>query len=380
MRLLFTGDMYFGGDFLNKLPRSHRDWEHPFKEVAPIFAQANLRVGNLESPLHAGPAPPKKRNLLHSPPESISALRYLGFDVLTLGNNHITDHGREGVIATKKTLNENGISCCGAGVNIDEAARPAFARSGSFVMAVLSYVALNEDVDAEIAGPSTEGCVPLGLSRIEKDIAKALKKANHVCVSLHWGYQYHHYPSPDQIALARAIIDLGALVVHGHHPHVLQGFERHNHGLILYSLGNFFMPDFLRTDGKHFEFPKESRETAIALCDVSPSGVESVRTVPMMITPDMRMVPSTGRTKDRSRAKIERLSEPLRLARYDSHWRAHRMNIQRTLERRQLKKSLQNMALRARNAGFRGFGEKLSLQNLKGGARTILRYLRLRLF
>jgi poly-gamma-glutamate synthesis protein (capsule biosynthesis protein) len=58
-------------------------------------------------------------------------------------------------------------------------------------------------------------------------------------VSLHWGIEHVTWPSPEQIAVARRLIEAGASIVWGHHPHVVQPIERHGDGLIAYSLGNF---------------------------------------------------------------------------------------------------------------------------------------------
>jgi hypothetical protein len=58
-------------------------------------------------------------------------------------------------------------------------------------------------------------------------------------VSIHWGDEYSHYPSPEQIELAHRLVDHGACLVLGHHPHVVQGVESYRNAVIAYSLGNF---------------------------------------------------------------------------------------------------------------------------------------------
>ena len=58
-------------------------------------------------------------------------------------------------------------------------------------------------------------------------------------MSLHWGIEKAFYPSPKQVALAHKLIDSGATIILGHHPHVIQGIENYKSGLIAYSLGNF---------------------------------------------------------------------------------------------------------------------------------------------
>ena len=125
LRLLFTGDVSLGGEFGIAHATSPLNSEHPFAEVRTVFQCADIRVGNLEAPLFLSSDPRKKMNLLYSPPESVDTFRYLGFSALSLGNNHITDHGSEGIRQTRKILESNGIACFGAGINREEAKKPA---------------------------------------------------------------------------------------------------------------------------------------------------------------------------------------------------------------------------------------------------------------
>src|SRR5205814_2618322 len=72
-----------------------------------------------------------------------------------------------------------------------------------------------------------------------EDAAELKKEVDCVVVSLHWGYEYVDYPSRGQQAFARRLVDAGAELVIGHHPHVVQGVEEYRGGLIAYSLGDF---------------------------------------------------------------------------------------------------------------------------------------------
>ena len=339
-----------------------------------VFQAADLRVGNLEAPLHAGAAQRRKKNLLGAPLESAEALSYLGFTALNLGNNHITDQGAEGITRTRQVLESRGIAHFGAGENLETACMPAFAEAKSLSFAFLGYVLPDQDVGAEAATASREGCVPLSLERIEHDIGEARRRAAHVVVSLHWGYQYDRYPDPGQIATAHRIIDLGALVVHGHHPHVLQGIERYKHGLILYSLGNFFFPDFMRTDGREFRFPRETRSTAAVVCDVGASGVQSFLTVPLAVERNDRMEVLQGRAAVRATQYLLELSSALDAPGYASSWLSHHRRTERKRHRQEESFRIHDETFgiwrMARSRGVAG-----SLRSLKG--RHIIDMLRL---
>jgi len=133
------------------------------------------------------------------------------------------------------------------------------------------------------------------------------------------------------------MIDKGATVVIGHHPHVLQGIERYQNGIILYSLGNFFFPDFVRTDGLKFRFPRESWTTAAVLCEMGASGVESYLTVPMKTDRGYRLRMLKGSNKNREVDYLFSLSKALNLAEYGSFWRAHH---NRTVKKRRRQEEL----------------------------------------
>ena len=82
------------------------------------------------------------------------------------------------------------------------------------------------------------------------DVRAARRKADIVIVSLHWGTEYAREPDPEQRAFAHQLIDAGATLVLGHHPHTPQPVERYHHGLIAYSLGNFVF-DPTRDHARH---------------------------------------------------------------------------------------------------------------------------------
>ena len=75
--------------------------------------------------------------------------------------------------------------------------------------------------------------------KIISDINRIKKKVDYIIISLHWGNEYINLPSISQINFAHDIVDAGADIILGHHPHVLQPVEKYKGGIIAYSLGNF---------------------------------------------------------------------------------------------------------------------------------------------
>jgi len=323
IKILFVGDISLGGEYVSRFGSDPPKWAKPFADLEPIFRSADLRIGNLESPLFQSSNPQQKRNLLEAPSNSVKALNFLGFTALNLANNHLTDQGREGIKRTCEILNTNMISYFGAGENLEAALRPAIIHAHGFSFAILGYASEAQDVGAKPATGSRGGCAPLSLDRIERDIDLIRGKVSHIIISLHWGYQFDLYPEPEQIELSRKIIDMGVLIVYGHHAHVVQGLERYKNGLILYNLGNFFFPDFKRTDGCWFHFPKESRRTAIVQCEVGPDGIHSISMMPLLVGSDYRIRLLRGNAADRATGEFNRRSAVINKADYFKYWSKH---------------------------------------------------------
>jgi poly-gamma-glutamate synthesis protein (capsule biosynthesis protein) len=83
------------------------------------------------------------------------------------------------------------------------------------------------------------GMAPAVTSLMAEDVRRMKKSADFVVVSVHWGQEYMRFPDSSQVDRAHALVDAGADVVFGHHPHVLQPVECYKGALIFYSLGNF---------------------------------------------------------------------------------------------------------------------------------------------
>lgn len=236
--MLAVGDIMLDRDV--KREGLREGWEHIFKEVAPRINQADLAFANLESPIGA-----KGHfiNMFQAPPEAMKGLAYAGFDVVSLANNHTLDYHHEGMFETMRLLEENEIDWVGAGNNIHEARAPLIKEINGVKVGFLAYTEMwfvhaREPISWE--GTAKEpGVAPARLEIIVEDVNELKNTVDCVVVSIHWGKEYTHDPTPEQKLLARATVDAGADLVLGHHPHVLQGIEFYKEGVIAYSLGNF---------------------------------------------------------------------------------------------------------------------------------------------
>jgi poly-gamma-glutamate synthesis protein (capsule biosynthesis protein) len=126
--------------------------------------------------------------------------------------------------------------------------------------------------------------------RIIQDIRALRDVLDLVVVILHWGEEYVHSPSPEQVRIGRSLVDHGADIILGAHPHVLQGYEIYNRRLIVYSLGNFIFENFI--DGTQWGM--------LAQIDVHLPGME-ISMHPVPIIPDRKeFYPRLAGKSDRS--------------------------------------------------------------------------------
>jgi len=235
-KLLFAGDVMLSRGVGARM-ESEKDWTFPFLKIAETFAAADLAFANLECPVSD-----RGRNLHHlysfrADPEAMEGLNRTGFDVVSMANNHAYDWGPAALLDTLERLRGAGIRPVGAGANDLEAHYPVLMDLGDVRLAFLAYV----DIDPKeaTAAPGRPGVAWLEEERVLADIRFARPLADLVIVSLHWGIEYASQPQRQQVELAHRIIDAGADLIVGSHPHVVQPLEEYQGRWIAYSLGNF---------------------------------------------------------------------------------------------------------------------------------------------
>lgn len=184
---------------------------------------------------------PKKFNF-KADPKYIDCLTRAGIDIVSIANNHTMDYCTEGLEETIETLDSRGIKHAGAGINLEGARKEVYINENGLNICFIAYSMTGpEQVFAgkDKAGTSGSYSKDAIKSFIEEDFKRARQNSDFIITSFHWGIERQYYPTAVQKELARHAIDNGANVVLGHHPHVLQGIEEYNNGIIFYSLGNF---------------------------------------------------------------------------------------------------------------------------------------------
>ncbi len=236
--LIAVGDIMPGRTVESKILK-YNDWLYPFRETYQITTTGDIVFGNLESPLVKGFPTPSESMVFRADPKIIAGLKYGGFNILSLANNHIKNQGSEGIANTINELNLANISHVGAGQNINEATTPVIIKIDEITFGFLAYLDSSFVPDSYGATDTNSGSPFMNTSLLINNISKLKNNVDIIIISMHAGVEYTDIPNQKQIDFAHTAIDNGADLVIGHHPHVVQSTERYKNGYILYSLGNF---------------------------------------------------------------------------------------------------------------------------------------------
>ncbi len=236
--LAFVGDVLPAGSVARLMEQL--GYDYPFRKARGLLESADIAAGNLESAITDRGVPEEnKEYLFRGPVESLPAIRDAGFDVLSLANNHTLDYGWVGLQDTMDALDDHDIRHVGAGADDREAFSPVYLEANGITVAFIGVSNVVPEVSWK-AGPRNPGVAELyDPKRAVEAVREADQNADLVVVMAHWGVERSETPEEYQVDKGRMLIDAGADLVIGSHPHVLQGMEAYNGKWIAYSLGNF---------------------------------------------------------------------------------------------------------------------------------------------
>jgi poly-gamma-glutamate synthesis protein (capsule biosynthesis protein) len=247
------------------------------------------------------------------------------------------DYGAEGLTQTIKKLKDRGINFVGAGINNDEAFKETIFKIKNKSIAFLACTSNEPHVGSIIATHSSEGCASfLNIEKLIEKVKELKKTVDIICISLHWGHELYFYPTSDQVSIARLLLNEGATIIIGHHPHVIQGIEKGNNSLIIYSLGNLFLPNFKNIFGR-FELHKPiTREFMIIKCVISSEMAITTEIIGGIVNVDYRIIPFQIEKNSEFIKRIEYLSKPFKHKNYESFWFQYKIQRARELSRQEL--------------------------------------------
>lgn len=234
--LVFTGDIGFD-------KYMDGQWDDPellSKDVLDFLHSGNHVIANVEGPLvpqGGNKATEGVQQLMHTMnPAAIKVLANMHADIWNICNNHIMDAGPEGMECTLNEAKRAGVRTLGAGMNIDEAARPIILdEAGGIGLLGVGY-----QRGCKPAAEDKAGCLNWSdLERIEAVMKNIKSKCRWCIVVAHGGEEFTSLPSPYTRDRYLKYLEMGADVVVCHHPHVPMNYELVGEKAIFYSLGNF---------------------------------------------------------------------------------------------------------------------------------------------
>lgn len=240
IRLLFVGDIMLDRNVAKRIKDSG-DPAYPFEKLPPHwFDSFDYAVANLEGVVTDQRRPPEKSIDFMFDPSVVPMLKAQGIDAVSQANNHSLDQGTLGYEDSVRRLRAGGFLVFGHQVQDNEIAMATTTIKGER-FAFLGFNTTDNPLDRDAAA---------------RVLAEAHQQADHVLVFMHWGLEYRHAPPASVVDEAHWLIDHGADVVIGGHPHWVQGMESYKDKPIMYSLGNFvFDQDFSKetTEGMAME-------------------------------------------------------------------------------------------------------------------------------
>lgn len=252
-------------------------------ELIRRMQEADLTCVNLEFCMSDRGMPMEgKKYTFRAKPERVEILKELGVDLANLANNHIYDYGTDAFLDTLDILDAGGIAHAGAGKNAVEAEEPFYAEIDGRTVAVVSATRAEKYIltpEADEDNPGVFRCYDM--AKVLQKVQETKEKADFVIAYIHWGTEYSETLETAQTEGARELIDAGADVVLGAHPHCLQGMEYYNGKPILYSLGNYWFNEktldtilaelhfYGNDEEQHLEVTRSSGQTGSTLYEAS---------------------------------------------------------------------------------------------------------------
>ena len=206
-------------------------------DVKSIINDSDYSIVNLECPVTIGN---EKKIIkcgpnLHCDKKGLDALKWVGFNCVTLANNHFLDYGKDGVVNTLSILNAKQIDYVGGGLNEKKASETLFKKIGRETLAVINCC----EQEFSIATKVSAGSNAFNPINQYNHIKQAKEKSDYVILIYHGGHEFFQLPSLKMKEAFHFFIDCGVDLIVCHHQHCYSGFEVYNSKPIFYGIGNF---------------------------------------------------------------------------------------------------------------------------------------------
>lgn len=211
------------------------DFHHMFTEVAPIIKNYDLKYCNMESTIGGKALGISGYPSFNSPDEIGDELVNLGFNLVSLANNHALDRGEDALLYSNKFWkSKEGVITAGAYSSTEEQNEVRVHEKNGIKYAFLSYTTSSNSkvYKSYLVNMYSD-------ARAKSDIEKVKDKVDVIIVAMHWGTEYTKTPTYEETRIAQYLSSLGVNLIIGAHPHVVQPVRYVGDTLVIYSLGNF---------------------------------------------------------------------------------------------------------------------------------------------
>lgn len=214
-----------------------------FKDVIPIFNNADFTVVNLECPLIAKQSPIQKDGpILGANVKCAKGLKSLGINAVNLANNHILDHDADGIKSTQQSCKDNKILYFGADNNLENAKKPLLKTINGKEFCFIGVA----EHEFSIASDNTWGANPANPISVVRTIREYRNRFEHLIILVHGGKEYYRFPNPRLQDFCRFLVEEGADAVISQHSHCAGTVENYNNKPIVYGQGNFIFENLGR--------------------------------------------------------------------------------------------------------------------------------------
>ncbi len=282
-------------------------------EILKVIQQSGFAVVNLEGSVTPGGIKgiPKSGPHLAMHQCAPQVLKSCGFHACTMANNHAMDYGAEALQHAMRLCKDCDLQYVGAGLNVERAMRPlTFSLPGETRVQILSVC----EREFGITDGNRPGTAWLTSPEVEEAVARAKRESHIVIVCAHGGNELMPLPSARRRRQLQRLMDAGADLVIGHHPHVPQGWEPYGNGYIFYSLGDFY---FDSRDGRRYDYCDWGY---MVLAHLRDRRIHMLEILPYERADDR--VARLGSRRDAAKhlAYLEQLSQILGSKDFDGYW------------------------------------------------------------
>lgn len=239
-KLRFGGDVMMTSYFANYI--ASNGVGYMWEDVSDLIKSADYSIFNLETSVSDRGSDTKPAGYgFRSNPNTLQGLQNIGIDMVNLANNHVLDYGSDAFLDTLDNVKKYKIEYIGAGKDYNEASEIKYETINDIEFSFIGMTSIL-GYQSWKATENKEGVFYLtreDYENIFNQVKEANENSDYVVIFTHWDREYYNTPTNETIDIAHKLIDNGADIIIGTHPHVLQGVEYYNKGIIYYSLGNF---------------------------------------------------------------------------------------------------------------------------------------------